>query len=123
MAYCNRRPVIVLYQKKFCYSRGGIINGTIAIEDPLLYYTRRSFAIQEVVLSMAYCNRRPVIVLYQKKFCYSRGGIINGTIAIEDPLLYYTRRSFAIQEVVLASLLKIKKHLPYLGICACRGAL
>ena len=47
------------------------------MEDPLLYYTRRGFAIQEVVLAIA-------------------------PIAMEDPLLYYTRRGFAIQEVVLA---------------------
>ena len=43
------------------------------MEDPLLYYTRRGFAIQEVVLArgfaiqpiaITYCNGRPVVVLY-----------------------------------------------------------
>ena len=52
-----------------------------------------------------YSSSHPVIAGHRK----GGTGIGNGTIAMEDPLLHYTRRGFAIQEVVLASLLKIKK--------------
>ena len=72
------------------------------MEDPLLYYTRRGFAIQEVVLAIDPLQWKTCCCIILEEVCYSRGGISNRPIAMEDPLLYYTRRGFAIQEVVLA---------------------